>query len=459
MPDQEAATDGLAVHHDRIALLRETLRAPGRYMEPWYLAYLLLGAVTAGLVPILLPLMIVAVSHKLSTVAYVMGVFNLGLLTSPAWGLLAERGRLYRGVFFGGFVAVLSGLIVMPLVASAGPWMVLAFVIGAGTAAAATVASLFVLDFAPRTEWEPRIGWLQSFNGAGQVVGLLLAGVFSHGHYAAGLWVAALLLAPALYLGGRGLPIARERRAGRERDPHLHLNVRALAGVPRANLPGGGLLHHSHHINLAALRSIRGLLGTPFGRFLGSWFALSMGVAGFFTYFPLLMRSSYGVAPSWTSLTYALAAGVGIALFILSSRWAARSGAAHVYLAGVALRLAGFGLLLALFLVPAGAKAGLSLAGFAAIMLAWPILSVSGTDLAARLAPMGEGAAMGLFNASQALATVLGTFAAGPLVHVFGYGVIPVLALAGLLAAGALARGLGDAGTVPDDPHGTRTGQ
>ncbi len=438
--------NGMAMHRSRMALLREALRAPRRYIEPWYLAYLLLGAVTAGLVPVLLPLMVIAVSHGIGTVAYVMGAFNLGLLTSPLWGLLAERGRLYRPVFFGGFAAVLGALAALPVVAGTGPWMLAAALAGAGTAAAATVASLFVVDFAPRAEWEPRIGWLQGFNGAGQVVGLLLAGAFSSGLYSSGLWVAALLLVPALYFGGRGLPVARAARRERGRHVHLHLDVRALATMPRANLLGGGLLRHSHHLNLAALRSLGALVRTPFGRFLGSWFLLSFGVAGFFAYFPLLMRSSYSVPPALTSLTYALAAGAGISLFVLASRWAASAGAARVYLAGVLLRVAGFGLLLVLDLVPLAAADAIALAGFAAIVLAWPILSVAGTDLAARLAPMGEGAAMGLFNASQALATVFGTFAAGPLVHVFGYGVVPALALGGLIGAGVWMRGLDAAG-------------
>lgn len=443
--------NGMAMHRSRMALLREALHAPRRYIEPWYLAYLLLGAVTAGLVPVLLPLMVIAVSHGIGTVAYVMGAFNLGLLTSPLWGLLAERGRLYRPVFFGGFAAVLGALAALPVVTGTGPWMLAAALAGAGTAAAATVASLFVVDFAPRAEWEPRIGWLQSFNGAGQVVGLLLAGAFSHGLYSTGLWVAALLLVPALYFGGRGLPVARTARSGRERHVHLHLDVRALATMPRANLLGGGLLRHSHHLNLAALRSLGTLVRTPFGRFLASWFLLSFGVAGFFAYFPLLMRSSYSVPPALTSLTYALAAAVGIALFVLASRWAASAGATRVYLAGVVLRVAGFGLLLALNFVPLAAAGAIALAGFAAIVLAWPILSVAGTDLAARLAPMGEGAAMGLFNASQALATVFGTFAAGPLVHVFGYGIVPALALAGLIGAGFWVRGLEAAGHASAD--------
>ncbi|HUA77169.1 MAG TPA: hypothetical protein VMA86_05825, partial [Acetobacteraceae bacterium] len=66
------------------------------------------------------------------------------------------------------------------------PAPVLGVLMGFGVGATATVAPLFVIAFAPRAEWEPRIGWLQSFHGAGQLAGLLLAGVVAAGSLAVG---------------------------------------------------------------------------------------------------------------------------------------------------------------------------------------------------------------------------------------------------------------------------------
>ena len=73
--------------------------------------------------------------------------------------------------------------------------------------------------------------------------------------------------------------------------------------------------------------------------------------------------------------------------------------------------------------------------GFSLIVIAWPLLSVSGTDLGARLTPFSEGAAVGLLNAALALATAAGIVLSGPLVDRWGYKTIPVTALAGLAAA------------------------
>lgn len=419
--------------HRPLRILRQVLAEPRRYTRPWYFAYLLLGIVTAGMVPVLLPLMMMAVSHKLASVAYVMGVYDLGLLTSPLWGVLAERRKLYRTLFFAGFLLSIVAVAVFPFMRSLSGWMIAAFVLGAGSSGAATIASLLIVDFEPSNEWEPRIGLLQSFNGAGQVVGLLLAGAFSHGSFPAGLWLAAILLLPALVFGRMGLPAASRSRDLRAEGTHPHrlLDMRALAAFPHINLPSG-IGFHFHALNMSGLRRLPASVGTSFGRFLLSWFMLALGVAGFFTYFPLMLAQSYGLNSHFSSLIYALVAAVGIALFVLASRWSARLGSGRVYQFGLWLRLIGFALLILPLIVPLGHRFAFAAVGFGLIVIAWPILSVSGTDLAARLAPFSEGAAMGLFNAALALATVIGAFASGPLMAAFGYRSIAVMALVGI---------------------------
>jgi MFS family permease len=423
-----------------LRLLRQVLAAPQRYTRPWYFAYLLLGIVTAGMVPVLLPLMMVSVSHQLSSVAYVMGVYDLGLLTSPLWGVLAERHKLYRSLFLGGFLLAAVAIAVFPFMRSLSGWMLAAFALGAGSSGASTIASLLIVDFEPANEWNPRIGILQSFNGAGQVLGLLLAGGFSHGSFSAGLWLAAIFLLPALVLGKVGLPLASlsPHETGKRAHRHHLIDVRALAVFPRINLPSG-IGFHLHALNMGGLRRLPFILGTPFGRFLLSWFMLALGVAGFFTYFPLMLAHSYALDSHLSSLVYALAAAVGIALFVLASRWSTQFGAGRVYRFGLWLRLVGFLLLVLAFLVPLSDRIAFAVIGFALIVVAWPILSVSGTALAAQLASFSEGAAMGLFNAALALATVIGAFASGPLMTAFGFWSIAVMGLIGIGFAIVLA--------------------
>src|SRR5215469_12995227 len=111
----------------RLAFAIRTLTAPRRYLRPWYLAYLLLGMVTAGLLPVLLPLTAEALSHRLSTVAYVMGAYNFGLLTSPLWGVMAERIKTYRSLFFGSLLLIGVGIVGMLLLKELPGWLVSTF--------------------------------------------------------------------------------------------------------------------------------------------------------------------------------------------------------------------------------------------------------------------------------------------------------------------------------------------
>lgn len=156
-----------------------------------------------------------------------------------------------------------------------------------------------------------------------------------------------------------------------------------------------------------------------------------------------MLTKSYGFAAHASATIYAVAAALSIGLYVLASRLATRFGARHVYRAGLALRIAGFILLLVPFFTSMADNGGMQwgAVGFLLIVLAWPLLSVSGTDLAARLTPFSEGEAVGLLNAALALATAIGTILSGPLIHRWGYETIPLTALAGLAISLALEAG------------------
>jgi MFS family permease len=399
-------------------------------VAPWYLAGTSMGLVSSGLLPVLLPLVVASVSHRLDFVAYVTGAYNLGLLAAPLLGSLAERSQAYRTLFLGGLVVIGVGTAGIPLVTHLAPWLVLAILIGVGTAATTVVGNLLIVDFVPAVEWEPRLGWLQGFSGAGQVLGLLLAAEFTGGHSALGLYVAAATTLPALVVARIGLPVGRP-------------------AVKPLSSPGlGALPQQAHRLSWADASRLPEMLRHPFGRFLLSWFAYNLGVAAFFAYFPLLMRHSFGIEPDVTAVGYAVSAALGTVLFVLGGQWAGRFGDRLLYLVALGVRLVGFVLLALLLVVPVPGAGGLALLGFGLITLAWPLLSVAGTGLAARLTPIGEGAAIGLLSATGALATVVGNIVAGPVVRELGF---PVALLAGLLGT-AVAAAIARAGLPVADP-------
>ena len=123
----------------RVALAIRVVSAPRRYIRPWYLAYLLLGIVTAGMLPVMLPLIVATRTHGLSSVAYVLGAYNFGLLTSPLWGIGAERTKAYRNLFLGSFLVTAGGIVGVLLPRELPSWLVFAFALGAGSGGAAGI--------------------------------------------------------------------------------------------------------------------------------------------------------------------------------------------------------------------------------------------------------------------------------------------------------------------------------
>lgn len=432
---------GVLVHHGSCpgagAGMRRGRSSARRSISPWYVAYLVLGLINSGMLPFLLPLAMAERGQDLDSIAYVIGAFNAGALPAPLLGILAERQRLFRPVFFGGFLFLSLALVGLTMTSNLVLWTLLVLVAGFGVGAVATVAPLFVVDFTAQDEWEPRIGWLQSFNGAGQLIGLLIVGAVAAGTLAYGFWLAAACSLLAVAVGQVGLPVDGHRQ--HDRLPRLAWSeaMRAVQPAPAT----GGLLQHSHHLQEAALRRLPATGLSAFTLFLLAWGAVNLGVAPFFAYYPLMMSQSYGVAPTTTAWLYALAAAVGIGLFTYSGRMAKRFGPRQVFRVGLATRGLGFAVLgvLGFFPMFLGSYVA-AISAFVVAMLAWPVLSVAGTGLAARLTPVGEGAAMGMLAAVGAVATVVGSFAGGPLVEAFGYRVVPLAALAGLAMAELLIR-------------------
>lgn len=417
-------------------------------IAPWYSAYLIQGLLTSGLFPFLLPLLVASGTRQLDIVAYVIGAYNLGLLAAPLFGSAAERWHLYRPMFFGAFLVLAVSFVSFPFGRGLLPWFLLSLLIGLATGASATIATLFVVNFVAKPEWEPSIGWLQSFNGAGQLAGLVLAGLVAENSPGLGFILGGVLALIAVAVGGIGLP--RDHREPSRNDPFRHVPLQPMLRSTQLGPALGGLLPHSHHLQWSALRALRRALRAPFGRFLLAWASYNFGVAAFFAYYPLMMLRSYGVPTPVTAFAYAAATGIGIFLFLGASRLAARFGASRVFQSGLALRILGFLLLTLPFVYRVPGTFGIGLLGFMLAMLAWPVLSVSGTALAARLTHVGEGAAIGLLNASGALATVVGTFIGGPLVREFGFIAAPLLALVGLGFAALLMVGNAPPPVHPD---------
>jgi DHA1 family tetracycline resistance protein-like MFS transporter len=400
-----------------------------RWVEPWYVAYGLLGAAAGGLAPILLPLK-VSLTGSATHVGLVMAAFNLGGLLAPVWGGLADGLRIHRWLLVGGLLANAAGLLLFTFTASLGAWIVLAFLQGIGMAGAATVANLFVVEGHPKRQWDERIGWLQTFYGGGQVIGLFLAGAFSQGNLHLGLLVAGGLTVVGSAIGGilARTPPGRQGPRPVLLDPARHLEW-----------PFSSPQRLFHHLTAAARKRLFSALRSPLGFFFLIWLLGFSGSQAVFSLYPVLMKSAYNVNPNASSTAYAIAAGLGLLLYSPAGRLSDRLGLRPVFGAGLGLRLLAFAGLASLAFFAFPGQNWVAMVSFTVVVLSWSLLSVTGTALTARLSDGGEGEALGAFNAITAVAGVAGASIGGWAANRWGYVAVPIVAAGGVLLAIALS--------------------
>jgi MFS family permease len=402
---------------------------PSRF-ESWQLAYAVLGAVVAGIVPIAVPLAVAAKGNA-AHIGTVMAAFNAGSLAAPMWGSVADRARLHRWLLGGGMLALAAGLVVFPLVRQPGAWTALALVMGVAAAAAATVANLFVVEVHPRSEWDARIGWLQTAYGGGQVLGLLISGALQRPGGVSPLWVAA-----GLTVLGSSFALRSPAVPGHATVP-AHAVIRAPRHGEWAAISPQRLYNH---LRVETWRELHQLVGSRFGGFLAIWAITTGGSMAVFTLYPVIMQQLFGIAPAWSSPAFAVSAALGMAFYPLAGSWSRRRGTMPVFRFGLALRLVAYAAVggLAWRRLPGAPSEWLALVPFCATVVAWSFLTVGGTVLAARLCPGSAGAAMGIYNASTGIAGVLGAMAGGAVAAHWGYRWVAAVPV-GLIALGLLA--------------------
>jgi MFS family permease len=428
MLSHHESTASPSSHHVIIAI-----RGPiWRWIEPWYGAYAILGALASGFAVLLIPLIVARVGGSATAIGVAVAAQNIGAVSAPIWGELADRTRAYRAIFFNGFLVMGLGFVGFSLLSGLGGLVGSAYLIGLGTGASNTVATLFVVEFTPNSEWSQRISWMQTFNACGSVLGMAAAGLLVP---RAGMLVAAFLALPAIAIGAKGLPVP----GGPLHFPHLLTGEELVTLVCRGG-PGAAALHMHRWRPKHLFRLAAGDAASPFGLFLFGWFAFSLAVSAFVSLYPVLMLKSFDVPIGTAATLMSVATAASIPLYNPAGRLAARYGAPIVLGIGYLGRLVAMAGMTALaYFRPDFRFLGV-LVLFALFQGIWPPLGVASNDLAASLAPFGEGAAMGLFNAAAAIASAFGAVAGGAIADHFGYSAVPLFSALALTAALATVR-------------------
>ncbi len=394
-----------------------------KWVESWYISYAFLGLSAAGLIPILLPLLVGRTSGA-KDIGLVMAAFSLGGLTAPLWGWFADRYRLHRWLLVGGLLATALGATVFPFTLYLSHRVDVAFLSGIGLAAASTVANLFIVEVYPESEWDARIGWLQTFYGCGQVIGLVLAGLIGQSRPEFGLWLA----------GGISVAAVFPALLGTQPESAVIALSRPVLSHPahHAEWPASSPQHLYHYLSMQGVKTFFAPFRTSFGLFLMAWLMSFSGSAAFFSFYPVLMQKVYGVLPGVSSTGYALAAGLGLILYAPAGKWSIWRGPLPILRDALLLRIAAFLVLTILAVVSFPGRGWFAMLFFLFAVLAWSLLSVSSTALVAGLSPKNEGEGMGIFNAVTALSGVIGAVLGGWVANLWGYAAIPSMGIIGV---------------------------
>jgi MFS family permease len=404
-----------------------------RWCPPWYGAYAILGAVAAAFTPILFPLLIEARGGHGLEIGVVMAMVNLGVLTAPLTGYVAQRAKAYRGLLMGSFVLIAISLLAFSAASTPALWALAAMAEGIGIGAGNTLANLIVVQFRDPAEWGPRINYLQTQNATGQAFGLAIAGVLGAPR---GLWFAALLSILALTVVTRGLPVP-----GADEDLASNLNAakdelrRVMRRWPLMADEIVSAIRPDHDLR-AQLKLI---VQSGFGRFLASWTLMFLASSAVGAFYVVLMRRDYAIAPPMAAGLYAVAVAVRLPCYAVIARYAAPEHPAAIFRWGVVTRLLGPAAMSTALLMGKGERWLVASLGFIVMEMAWAPLSVGATALTTQLSEISDGAAMGMFNFAGALAAVIGAVSGGMVAHGVGYGGIPVFATAAMLACLALS--------------------
>lgn len=398
-----------------------------KFSQRWYFGYAFQGAVVLGIAPILLPI-IVGNNGSAAQAGTVVAAFYLGQLLAPVLGAFTDKTGLHKTVYLSGYFMLAAGLALFPFTSSMPFWLGLSFLQGAGSAATNTVSAMFIVEWKPKDEWDPRIGWLQTFYGAGQAVGLGLAALLQVDP-GAGLCVAAALMIPGIFFGRMELPKSKRKANPDVSGVNKRIHKRSRLPLPQT--------HHYEKILSEDLTRIAKEAKTPFGVLIMSWFLTMLGTWLIYNLYPLLMKSAYSIDAGPSSAYYALAAFLGIFAYAPSGLLGEKIGDGKVVMIGTVATLISQTGLAFLAFVDTGINAWLVPAFFILQPVAWSPLIVAGTAFAAQLTDMNEGAAVGLFNATTAIASVLSALGAGLLAEYFSYKSVPlvgaVLCVAGVV--------------------------
>ena len=388
-------------------------------MEPWYFGYAFQGALVLGTLPIFLPLITEHFTND-GVAGIVVAMFYAGQLIAPIWGRVADGTRTLKQFFLLGYIFLGIGAFFFGFSHNEPFWIILAFLQGMGAAATNTISAMYIVEFKPKNEWNRRIGWLQTFYGTGQALGLAFAAALS-ATPVVGVIISGLLMIPGFLLGRIGLPEEKHSEAPKQ-GSHLR-------GVNINHIHSYSFVSHFHIPSGKAISKFAAEWKSKFGLFILIWLLTNISRGLVYDLYPLMMKKVFGIHPGISALYYAIAAGICIFLYTPAGKLSNKWGAEKVAFFGVIMTFLSVLLLTLFSIIPdSGLNWLLAPLSFMILPCSWAPLIVAGTSLTSELTTIQEGSALGIYNFAYAIGVVLSAFIAGGVALSFGYHTVLIIA-------------------------------
>ena len=312
-----------------------------------------------------------------------------------------------RPIFLVSFPVMAASIAAFAFVEGTWWWALFALIFGGTGSVAGTVAGLFVVEAHPQAEWDNRLSWFRLAYGAGQVLGLIIAAVAAS-YLTYGWILTAVLLLLAVIVARIKLP---------------QLGPAKSAAVPAASGQTSGA-----KALLASLRSKYGVL-------LLTWFLTMAGVQTFFNVVPLVMRDSFNVTATVSSILFMVGAIAGTLLYPVCGKLAEQRGPGLVLFIGITMTAVSFGVMALVIAVNLPGKTIIGSVALVTAATAYAFEVVAATMLITQLTTQSQGSAIGLLNGIIAAGATLGAIAPAFVASALGYSALPALACGVMIAA------------------------
>ena len=429
----------------------ERPRAEGR-SERYFLAFALANVAQGG-ASLLTPLFIAFVlGGGPKDVGLVASLSSLaGVLAGLFWGRWSDRLGRRKPFVLLGFGGLAVGFALLAGVSRLGTLLAVHVGLTFVWVAGASVITPLVIEGLPRTLWERRIGGLNRFGAFGWMAGLILGA----------LWMRLFVESDGegamrtLYLVLGGLAaLAAVLAALWIREPRAHAPVdRRFKGI----LPAMALLWERFRFAPVSLfhllptpqklgQVLRGRngFGVPLTRFFQSVVVYTVGFQAVFVTLPLFLKEELGLPPSWVFAAFVLHQGVTGLMTPQVARFAERYRTRHLHRAFLGVRAVLFLLAGGLVLLKGHPALPVALVPFFVLTgISWAFVNVAALAIVAkRVRPGRRSQAIGTYQASHGIGTIIGALLGGLLAewsYPAAFAFASLCVLAGLRMGGKLS--------------------